>query len=204
MSWATDRVHQDLSSSGKYNSNSALAKEYAGLEEDGGSRVDDGAGWREIKRDNPPKNAAEYASLVKEYAAQGFDVKAIDMDGDDFTHSNIAIKPKGGGSETVEKEVELSPRLATARARAAQYEEDRVSGQAAKDLYDPGNNSAEGFLERYKMRLGERLENGNYRPGNDDTSVSSTNSSKVASGENDVSLDASKFSRTGKDNRKGY
>ena len=31
-----------------------------------------------------------------------------------------------------------------------------------------------------------------------------TNSSKVGSGENDVSLDASEFSRTGKDNRKGY
>jgi len=201
MSWSTDRVHQDYSSTGKYNSSSALAKEYAGLEEDGGSRVDDGEGWREIKRDSPPKNAAEYAELVKEYAKQGFDVKAIDMDGDDFTHSNIAIKPSEGGGETADTEVELSPRLATARARAAQYEEDRVSGQAAKDLYDPGNNPAEGFLERYKMRLGERLENGNYRPGNDDTS---TNSSKVASGQNDVSIDASEFSRTGKDNRKGY
>ena len=202
MSWATDRVHQDYSSTGKYNSSSALAKEYAGLEEDGGSRVDDGEGWREIKRDSPPKNAAEYAQLVKDYAKQGFDVKAIDMDGDDFTHSNIAIKPSDGGGQTEElKDVELSPRLATARARAAQYEEDRVSGQAAKDLYDPDNNPAEGFLERYKMRLGERLENGNYRPGNDDTS---TNSSKVASGQNDVSMDASEFSRTGKDNRKGY
>ena len=202
MSWSNDRVHQDLSSTGKYNSSSALAKEYAGLEEDGGSRVDDGAGWREIKRDSPPKNAAEYAQLVKDYAAQGFDVKAIDMDGDDFTHSNIAIKPSdgGGGSEET-KDVELSPRLATARARAAQYEEDRVSGQAAKDLYDPGNNPAQGFLDRYKMRLGERLENGNYREGNSDTS---TNPSKVASGENDNSLDASEFARTGKDNRKGY
>ena len=200
MSWASDRVHQDLSSSGKYNSGSALAKEYAGLKEDGGSRVDDGAGWREIKRDSPPKNAAEYASLVKDYAAQGFDVKAIDMDGDDFTHSNIAIKPKDGGGGEKLKEVELSPRLATARARASQYEEDRVSGQAAKDLYDPGNNSAEGFLERYKMKLGERLENGNYR----EPDHSATNSSKVASGENDVSVDTSEFSRTGKDNRKGY
>jgi hypothetical protein len=200
MSWASDRVHQDLSSSGKYNSDSALAKEYAGLKEDGGSRVDDGAGWREIKRDSPPKNAAEYASLVKDYAAQGFDVKAIDMDGDDFTHSNIAIKPKDGGGGEELKEVELSPRLATARARASQYEEDRVSGQAAKDLYDPGNNSAEGFLERYKMKLGERLENGNYR----EPDHSATNSSKVASGENDVSVDTSEFSRTGKDNRKGY
>jgi len=200
MSWASDRVQQDLSSTGKYNSGSALAKEYAGLEEDGGSRVDDGAGWREIKRDSPPKNAAEYASLVKDYAAQGFDVKAIDMDGDDFTHSNIAIKPKDGGGGEELKEVELSPRLATARARASQYEEDRVSGQAAKDLYDPGNNSAEGFLERYKMKLGERLENGNYR----EPDHSATNSSKVASGENDVSVDTSEFSRTGKDSRKGY
>ena len=202
MSWATDRVHQDLSATGKYNASSALAKEYAGLEEDGGSRVDDGAGWREIKRDSPPKNAAEYAQLVKDYAAQGFDVKAIDMDGDDFTHSNIAIKPKdGGGDETPDKEVELSPRLATARARVAQYEADRVSGQAAKDLYDPENNPAEGFLERYKMRLGERLENGNYREGNSDQS---TNPSKVASGENESSIDTAEFSRTGKDNRKGY
>ena len=55
MSWATDLVHQNLSSTGSYNANSALAKEYAGLEEDGGSRVDDEAGWREIKRDSPPK-----------------------------------------------------------------------------------------------------------------------------------------------------
>ncbi len=200
MSWSTDRVHQDYSSSGKYNSGSALAKEYAGLEEDGGSRVDDGEGWREIKRDSPPKNAAEYESLVKSYAKQGFDVKAIDMDGDDFTHSNIAIKPKDGGGGTAEKNVELSPRLATARARAAQYEEDRVSGQAAKDLYDSDNNSAEGFLDRYKMKLGKQLDNGNYLT----PDHSATNSSKVASGENDVSMDASEFSRTGKDNRKGY
>ena len=204
MSWATDRVHQDYSSSGKYNSGSALAKEYAGLEEDGGSRVDDGDGWREIKRDSPPKNAAEYESLVNSYAKQGFDVKAIDMDGDDFTHSNIAIKPKDGGGGEELKDVELSPRLATARARAAQYEEDRVSGQAAKDLYSPDENPAQGFLDRYKMRLGERLENGNYRPGNDDTSTSSTNPSKVASGENESSLDTAEYSRTGKDNRKGY
>ena len=98
------------------------------------------------------------------------------------------------------KDVEVSERLATARARASQYEEDRVSGQAAKDLYDPDNHSAEGFLERYKLRLGERLENGNYV----ELDHSATNSSKVASGENDVSMDAAEFSRTGKDNRKGY
>ena len=207
MSWSNDRVHQDLSSTGKYNSSSALAKQYAELEEDGGSRVDDGEGWREIKKDSPPKNAAEYAELVKSYAAQGFDVKAIDMDGDDFTHSNIAIKPSEGGGDTTEKEVELSPRLATARARAAQYEEDRVSGQAAKDLYDSDNNPAQGFVDRYKLKLGERMKSGNYKQGNTSIasiSTSSTNPSKVASGENESSVDTAEFSRTGKDNRKGY
>ena len=47
------------------------------------------------------------------------------------------------------------------------------------------------------MKLGERLENGNYY----EPDQRSTNSSKVGSGENDVSLDTSKFARTGKDNR---
>ena len=114
-----------------------------------------------------------------------------------------ALRQLDGGEkeEAPLKDVELSPRLATARARAAQYEEDRVSGQAAKDLYEPNENPAQGFLDRYKLRLGEKLENGNYRPGNDDTS---TNPSKVASGENESSLDTAEFSRTGKDNRKGY
>ena len=202
MSWASDRVHQDLAATGSYNPNSELAKKYAGLEEDGGSRVDDGEGWREINNDNPPKNAAEYADLVKDYAAQGFDVKAIDMDGDDFTHSNIAIKPKTEQKDYSgdQDNIELSPRLATARARAAQYEEDRINGQAAKDLYDSENNPSSGFLERYKIKLGEQLKNGMYR----DTKHTTSNSSKVASGENDVSIDASEFSRTGKDNRKGY
>ncbi len=200
MSWANDRIHQDLSSTGKYNASSALAKQYAGLEEDGSSRVDDGEGWREIKRDNPPKNAAEYEQLVKDYAKQGFDVKAIDMDGDDFAHSNIAIKPSDAAPEAKEVPVELSPRLATAKARAAQYEEDRVNGQAAKDLYDSENNPAEGFLERYKIKLGDQLDNGMYR----DKKHTTSNSSRVASGANDVSMDAAEFARTGKDNREGY
>ena len=114
-----------------------------------------------------------------------------------------ALRQLDGKTEEKEaplKDIEVSPRLATARARAAQYEEDRVSGQLAKDLYDSDNHSAQGFLDRYKMKLGERLENGNYRPAD----ASSTNPSKVASGENESSLDVAKFSRTGKDNRKGY
>ena len=140
------------------------------------------------------------SSLEADGRAAGFDPTTFNT----ATDVENALNAIGGGGEKEEaapdKDVELSPRLATARARAAQYEEDRVSGQAAKDLYDSDNHSAEGFLDRYKMKLGERLENGNYlTPDN-----SSTNSSKVGSGENDVSVDASEFSRTGKDNRKGY
>lgn len=99
--------------------------------------------------------------------------------------------------EAPEKDVELSPRLATARARALQYEEDRVSGQAMKDLYDSENNPAEGFMERYKSKLGDQLKNGMYRD-------ASNNSSTVASGANDVSIDVSKFARLGIDERKDY
>ena len=129
--------------------------------------------------------------------------------GADFTNFNTATDVENAlgllGTQTEEKNyggdqdnIELSPRLATARARAAQYEEDRVSGQAMKDLYDSRNNPAEGFVERYKKKLGKQLKNGNYlKPDS-----SSTNSSKVASGANDISIDVSKFARTNIDNRK--
>lgn len=116
-----------------------------------------------------------------------------------------ALRNLGGSEEKEEaplKDIEMSPRLATARARAAQFEEDRVSGQFARDLYDSENNPSHGFLERYKLKLGERMKNGNYKMPSPDKST--TNSSQVASGENDVSLDTAKYSRTGKDNRKGY
>ena len=203
MSWSPTAVHQNLKATGSYNANSALAKKYAQLEEDGGSRVDDGAGWREIHTDTPPKSAAEYEQMVKNYAKQGFDVKAIDMDGDNFTHANFAIKPaEGGGDDGEGTPVELSPRLAHARARVAQYQEDLISGQATQDLYNSENNPASGFLDRYKLKLGEKLANGYYL--DPDGARNPTNSSKVASGANDVSVDAAEFAKTGKDNRKDY
>ena len=136
--------------------------------------------------------------LKKAFIASGGDadswssVNDVDTAVDYLTKGNGGDKDYGGDQDNIE----LSPRLATARARATQYEEDRVSGQMAKDLYNSDENPSNGFLERYKMKLGDRLENGNY--------TSSTNSSKVASGQNDVSVDAAQYSRTGKDNRKGY
>ena len=124
--------------------------------------------------------------------------------GKSFTNFNTAkdvesaLRGLDGETTTESKPTEYSPRLATARARALQYEEDRVSGQAAQDLYNSKENPASGFLDRYKLKLGERLENGNYLA----PDHSSTNSSNVASGANDVSMDASEFARTGRDNRR--
>ena len=158
---------------------------------------------REQKDDLDTDQGAAFKSSLQA------DAKAANSEYDPTTFNTAtdvenALRQLDSGEKEEEaaplKDVELSPRLATARARAAQYEEDRVSGQLAKDLYDSDNHSAQGFLDRYKIKLGERLENGNYRSAD----ASATNSSKVASGENDVSMDAAEFSRTGKDNRKGY
>ena len=158
MSWSNTGVHQNLSATGSYNANSPLAQEYAGLEEDGGSRVDDGEGWREIKRDNPPKNAAEYAKLVKDYAAQGFDVRAIDMDGDDFTHSNIAIKPKGSTSSNNNDKYVPSEKIKQAVERVEKFEQNDY------DIYktepNSGDKTSESYLSAYKLSLRDKAAKG--------------------------------------------
>lgn len=201
--WDSSASQQQLRASGKYDESSKLAKRFNSLNEDGESRVDDEEGWRQLSFDEPPKNAAEYEAMVNKWSDAGFDVRAIDMQ-DGYDHSNIAVRIGNGKKESKAEEYDgptlLSPRLAHARARIAQYEEDQISGQAAKDLYDSENNPAQGFLDRYKLRLGERLENGYYV----DKDTPSNNSSKVASGQNDVSLDAAEYAKTGKDNRKDY
>ena len=210
MSWDRSAVHQDFGSTGTYNKSSALAKEYLATEENQGSRVDDGEGWRQVARDAPPKTAAEYEDFVKKWSAAGFDVKAIDMDGGDFTHSNIAVKPKSQSASTDSgKPTELSPNLAHAKARVQQHEEDIVSGKYTSDLYDMDYrpDGAQSFLNRYKEKLGPQLENGNYHEKKYSENVdekrhqATTNSSKIASGANDNSVDASYYARTGRDNR---
>ena len=170
MSWNTSSVHQDYASTGRYNANSAIAQEYAGLEEDSSSRVDDGVGWREVKRDNPPKSAEEYADFVKQWESAGYEVKTIDLktkDGkSDFTHSNIAVKPKGQESKQISADYdEMSPEYAEAKARTEQYKEDSLSGRTSRAIFENGaGNDSSTFLERYRLKLGERLANGNYRP----------------------------------------
>jgi len=158
MSWSNTGVHQNLSATGSYDSNSALAQEYAGLKEDGGSRVDDGEGWREIKRDNPPKNAAEYEQLVKDYAKQGFDVQAIDMDGNDFTNSNIAIKPKGATASNNNEKYIPSQKIKQAVERVEKFEENDY------DIYktepSDGDSTAKNYLDNYKLGLREKAAKG--------------------------------------------
>lgn len=168
MAWDSSKVHQDLSGRGRYDPTSDLAKQYEATKEDGSSRVDDGEGWREVQKDSPPKTAAEYEAFVNKWSAAGFDVKAIDMDGDDFTNSNIAVKPKGESSGPKDIEVdrnnmEMSPEYAHAKARVAQFKEDELSGRTAEELFGDAPDSSN-FLDRYKLKLGERLANGNYRP----------------------------------------
>ena len=58
---------------------------------------------------------------------------------------------------------EMSPEYAEAKARISQYQEDVASGRTADELYGDAPDSSS-FLDRYRMKLGERLENGNYRP----------------------------------------
>ena len=96
--------------------------------------------------------------------------------------------------------VTYSPKLAHSRARLAQYEEDLNSGQYVKDLFGKPETPANTFLNRYKLKLGEKLANGYYvKP---DQRV--TNNSKVASGANGTSIDAAYYSKTGEDNRVNY
>ena len=109
--------------------------------------------------------------------------------------------------------VEMSPELAHAKARVQQHEEDILSGKYTSDLYDMDYrpDGAQSFLNRYKARLGKRLDNGNYHEQDYNQAVQSnqkeqkfvavTNSSRVASGANDNSVDTAYYARTGSDNR---
>jgi len=156
-SWA-DGAEGSLSSTGTYNADSDLAKEYAGLEEDGGSRVDDGEGWREIYRDDSPKDASEYESMVKDYAAKGFDVKAIDMDGDDFTHANFAIKPAGQAeSDPRDEGYTQSETLSKAKAGVQAFESVILPNQGD---YITGKKTDmnKDYLDAYKLNLARELE----------------------------------------------
>ena len=155
-SWASG-TEGSLSATGKYSADSALAKQYAGLKEDGSSRVDDEAGWREIKKDTPPKSAAEYDSMVREYAAQGFDVKAIDMEGGDFTNANFAIKPSDYTPESGDETIQQSETLSKAKAGVAAYDEEILPNTG--DIITGKNTTyKDDYLKSYKLNLAKEME----------------------------------------------
>lgn len=166
-SWDYDSPEGTMASSGTFDPNSSFAKEYYALEEDTGSRVDDEEGWRQIKRESPPKTAKEYEAFAKKWSNAGFDVKAIDMDGDNFTHANIAIKPKDASDTTPSDEEGLqSPEMSEAKAYTRAMFDYRRSGDDAQSItgYNPvtgeygfkksnGETAASQFNKAYKAQL---------------------------------------------------
>ena len=154
--WASG-TEGSMSASGKYDPNSALAKKYAGLKEDGNSRVDDEEGWREIFKEAPPKNASEYESMVKEYASQGFDVKAIDMEGGDFTKANFAIKPSDYTPEESDEPIQQSETLSKAKAGVTVYDEEILPNTG--DIITGKNTTyKDDYLKSYKLNLAKEME----------------------------------------------
>lgn len=117
-----------------------------------------------------------------------------------------AVNKLTSGSTSTDNEdpvqVVHSERLAGATERLAQAEADRIDGTAVSKLYNRSgsNNAAQSFMNNYVNDLGNKLASGFYI----NTNKSPTNSSRVASGQNDVSIDVSKFAKTGLDNRKNY
>ena len=140
------------------------------------------------------------SSLYKDAQAEGFSVKnfntATDVEGA-LEALYGAPKEETTSTEDPNEPIVYSPRLAHSRAIVAQANEDLISGQRARDMYGQNDDPANTFLNRYKLKLGERLSTGYYvKP---DQAV--TNNSKVASGANGSSVDAAHFAKTGEDNR---
>ena len=145
--WVADAAQLSVRGTGSYDPNSELAQQYARTKEDGGSRVDDEAGWREIHRDQKPKNSSEYAALQKQWSDAGFDMKAIDMGDGDFTHANFAVKPKGSVEPApgdTEEDLKFSPQVQGAIERVAAYRDRAWSGQHAQDVFGKSKTLANG------------------------------------------------------------
>ena len=164
-SWTTG-AEGTLGSTGSYDPNSETANLYKAAKEDGGSRVADGAGWREIHRDNTPGSADEYAAMVRQYAADGFDVKAIDMD-KGFSHANFAVKPKDAKTGNEDRSYTLSETAAKAKAYTAAYE-DEFLPNAGDYMIKNDQSVKDDFMNAYKLNLAKELKpknpDGSTRP----------------------------------------
>lgn len=143
--WDTSASQQQLKASGALNPESELSKQFASLNEDGGSRVDDGEGWKELAFDEDVKTAEQYEAQVKQWQDAGYDVRAIDMKPGDYSHSNIAVREgsmqAAAAPEKKVEPIEHSPEIKQAKERVRIYEDDILSGKTSEDIYETGSNS---------------------------------------------------------------
>ena len=170
--WAEGQLFQQLKGRGAVNSD--LDAEFSALTKSD-SDVDDDGAWVTLKQQAGEGATADAKALAKKWQDAGYDVRIQDLEGaEGTTQADIAVR-KGSGKadngpqapeapkEEAEPEMELSPEYAHAKARVTQWEEDVASGRKGQELFGEAPDSTS-FLDRYKLHLGERLENGNYRP----------------------------------------
>lgn len=102
-------------------------------------------------------------SFAKDSGLLMKDVNGMDSLNDVATMaSQMNMGGKAESSGPAEKpQYEMSPEYAEAKARVQQYTEDVTSGRTAKELFGEAPDKTS-FLDRYKLKLGERLPNGNY------------------------------------------
>ena len=106
--WDHGAEQQQMKAAGKYDKGSDLAKQFAGMEENISSRVDDEDGWRQLDIDGSLKDPKAYEDLVSKWSKAGFDIRAIDM-GKGFHSSNIAVRIANGDGTGIDDPVGEDP-----------------------------------------------------------------------------------------------
>ena len=199
IAWSDDWVggsnFQQLKGKGPVNS--SLDSEFSALTKSD-SDVDDDGAWVTLKQTPGQGATADAKALAQKWQSAGYDVRIQDLEGaEGTTQADIAVR-KGSGEAAPEKEpeMEMSPEYAHAKARLTQWNEDVSSGRNGQALFGEAPD-ATSFLDRYKLHLGERLSNGNYRP-----KVYDTNPEPASADASQAAIN--ELERTEKDFRKDY
>ena len=201
-SWVDGGHFQQIKGKGPVDS--SFDEEFSKLTKSG-SDVDDDGAWVTLHQQDTHGATQTAKELAAKWSAAGYDVRVQDLEGHDgVVEADIAVR-KGSGKAAAPKEeekMEMSPEYAHAKARVQQYTDDVTSGRTGKELFGEAPDSST-FLDRYKLHLGERLENGNYRPKEyaaGDSSILDKNSSMLTSDEAAIA----ELNRTEKDPREDY
>ena len=200
--WVDGSNFQQLKGQGAVNKD--FDAEFAGLSKSD-SDVDDDGAWVTLKQQAGQGATADAKALASKWQAAGYDVRIQDLEGaEGTTQADIAVRKGSGQAAAPKKEekIEMSPEYAHAKARVQQYTDDVTSGRTGKELFGEAPDSTS-FMDRYKLHLGERLENGNYRPkkyATGDSSILDKNSSMLTSDEAAIA----ELNREEKDPREDY